>query len=277
MSADLTEAYRSLLAEKAFIGERVEVLQSTYRDAKPFPHLVIDGMFSTRLLDSLLAEMSDMTPGQWSLVDRDARERTLRMRSVAEMGPAGTELLGIVHSAAFLYLLSEITGVGHLLPDPYLLGGGYASMRRSDYFGVHSDRSIAYETGLVRRLAMIIFLNKAWNPAYAGQLELWNHEATRCEASVDPLYNRTVIFEVANPNYHGVPTPLMCPADRMRRSFIVYYHTAGVDGTAAVRPHSSIFAPRLHGSNRMTLKALVREVTPPALLRAVRKLRESVR
>jgi len=277
MSTELTQTYRSLLADKVRLAEPLEDLRATYRAAQPFPHLVLDGMFSTRLLDAVIAEMSDMTTAQWSIIDKDARERTLRMRSVAEMGPAGTELLGIVHSAAFLYFLSEITGVWQLLPDPYLLGGGYASMRRSDYFGVHSDRSVAYDTGLVRRLAMIIFLNKEWDPAYAGQLELWNHEATRCEASVDPLYNRTVVFEVANPNFHGVPAPLMCPADRMRRSFIVYYHTAGVSEKTSVRPHSSIFAPRLHGSNRLTLKALVREVTPPALLRAVRKLRESVR
>jgi hypothetical protein len=250
----------------------VEELRSAYKVAKPFPHVVIDDLFSEPLLDWVLLEIEGMAGKQWSHIEQDSREKTLRMRSAAELGPAGEQLLSIVHSAPFLYLLSEITGVWQLLPDPYLQGGGYAAMRRGDYFHVHSDRSVAYDTGLTRRLAMIIFLNKSWKPEYHGQLELWNADATSCDATVDPLFNKTVIFEVAHPNYHGVPIPLACPVDRMRRSFILYFHTVGVEGKSNVRPHSSIFAPRLHGTNRLTLRSLLRELTPPVLTRAIRKL-----
>jgi len=113
--------------------------------------------------------------------------------------------LSIVHAAGFLHFLSEITGIPQLLPDPYLLGSGYAQMRRGDYFNVHSDRNVAYDTGMLRRLAMIVFLNKSWPADYHGKLELWNHEATSCDATIEPLFNKTIIFEVANPNYHGFP------------------------------------------------------------------------
>jgi Rps23 Pro-64 3,4-dihydroxylase Tpa1-like proline 4-hydroxylase len=253
----------------------LELLREAYKSAKPFPHVVIDDMFSASLLESLLTEMAAMKQNQWSRIEQDTRERTLRMRSAAELGDAGVDMLSIVHSAPFLCLLSEITGVWQLLPDPYLQGAGYASMRRGDYFHVHSDRSVAYDTGLTRRLAMIVFLNKSWKPEYHGKLELWNHTATSCEASVEPLFNKTVIFEVAHPNFHGVPVPLACPADRSRQSFILYFHTVGIDGKSNVRPHSSIFAPRLRGTNRMTLRSLARDVTPPILTRAIRKLTRS--
>jgi Rps23 Pro-64 3,4-dihydroxylase Tpa1-like proline 4-hydroxylase len=187
------------------------------------------------------------------------------------MGAAGEQLLGIVHSAAFLYLLSEITGVGQLLPDPYLQGGGFALMRRGDYFDVHADRNVAYETGLTRRLAMIIFLNKSWKPEYNGRLELWSPDAKRCEVCVDPLFNKTVLFEVAYPNFHGVPVPLACPRDRMRQSFIVYYHTARIDSQSA-KPHTTIFAPQYYGATRSTVRSVVREITPPFLLRLARRI-----
>jgi hypothetical protein len=193
------------------------------------------------------------------------------MRSALAIGPAGERFLSIVHSASFLYFLSEITGIPALLPDPYLQGGGYAAMRRGDYFHVHSDRSTAFDTGLTRRLAMIVFLNKSWKPEYKGQLELWDPEAKKCEVFIDPSFNKTALFEVAFPNYHGVPVPLACPADRTRQSFILYFHTVGIDGKA-VKPHASIFAPRLRGTNRMTFRSLLREVTPPVLTRALRKL-----
>ena len=272
MQSDLTTEFSSLLAGKIELPRQIEELRSTYRDARPFPYVVIDRMFAPEVLEALLIEMTEMGGDKWKAIDQDSRERTLRMKSAADMGPAGEKLLGIVHSAAFLYFLSEVTGISQLLPDPYLLGSGYAQMRRGDYFNVHSDRNVAYDTGMHRRLAMIVFLNKSWSPEYHGKLELWNHEATRCEATVEPLFNKTVIFEVANPNYHGVPVPLACPADRSRRSFIVYYHTVGIKDQPDVKPHTSLFAPRSHGTNRMTLRQFAREVTPPFLVRALRKL-----
>jgi Rps23 Pro-64 3,4-dihydroxylase Tpa1-like proline 4-hydroxylase len=274
MSDDLTAAFSALLAGKIQLSSRIEDLQATYKNAKPFPHVVIDGLFSEELLDSLLTEMAGMSKEQWSNVEQDSRERTVRMRSAAELGVAGGQLLSIVNSAPFLYLLSEITGVWQLLPDPYLQGAGYASMRRDDYFNVHSDRNVAYDTGLIRRLAMIVYLNKSWKPEYHGELELWNSDATRCESTVEPLFNKTVIFEVAYPNFHGVPVPLACPADRKRQSFIVYFHTAGAQGQQ-VKPHTSIFAPRLYGTNRLTFRSLLRDVTPPLLRNAIRKLTNS--
>jgi Rps23 Pro-64 3,4-dihydroxylase Tpa1-like proline 4-hydroxylase len=275
MSADLTAEFSVLLEHKVALPGRIEDLKTAYRNTKPFSHVVIDNMFSDLVLDALLEEMVGMRRELWSTIEQDTRERTLRMRSAADLGPAGTRLLGIAHSAAFLYLLSEITGVPQLLPDPYLQGAGYARMRRGDYFNVHSDRNVAYETGLTRRLAMIIFLNKAWKPEYHGQLELWNPEATRCEVSIEPLFNKTVLFEVAFPNYHGVPIPVACPTDRMRQSFILYYHTAGVEGASTEKPRSSVFAPRFYGTNRLTLRSILREVTPPVLTRAIRKFTNS--
>jgi hypothetical protein len=146
-------------------------------------------------------------------------------------------------------------------------------MKRGDYFNVHSDRNVAYETGLTRRLAMIIFLNKSWDPEYNGQLQLWNDDATRCDASIEPVYNRTVIFEVADPNYHGVPTPIACPAHRSRQSFIVYYHTVGIGGKLEEKPRSSAFVPSFY-REPPTLRSLAREVTPPVLIKAAKKLVE---
>jgi Rps23 Pro-64 3,4-dihydroxylase Tpa1-like proline 4-hydroxylase len=274
MHGDLTTEFRNLLTDKVLLPGKVEDLRDAYRNAKPFAHVVVDNMFSEAVLDSLLVEMSQMGRDRWKNIDQDTRERTLRMRSAAEMGAAGDKLLSIVHGAAFLYFLSEITGIPQLLPDPYLQGAGYALMRRGDYFGVHSDRNVAYETGLARRLAMIIFLNKKWSPEYHGDLELWSHDAKRCDVSIAPLYNKTVIFEVANPNFHGVPTPLACPPDRLRQSFILYYHTAIPKDGKDLKPHTSIFAPRLYGSNKATVKSLVRDLMPPLLLRAYRKLRK---
>ncbi len=272
MGANLTADVLSLVAGKIELPASIETLHARYASSKPFPHVVIDNLFSEDILDGLLGEMSKMRREQWSNIDQDSRERTERMRSAAEMGPAGDRLLSVIHSAGYLYLLSAITGIEHLLPDPYLQGAGYALMRRGDYFNVHADRNVAYETGLTRRLAMIIFLNKSWSAEYHGQLELWTADGRRCETSIEPLFNKTVLFEVAYPNYHGVPTPLACPPNRARQSFITYYHTANVGGQPTPKPHTSIFAPRFYGTNRVTFKSFVRDLTPPFLARMIRRM-----
>lgn len=271
MGRDLTAEFSALFAGKIRLSAPLDALRDKYLTAAPFPHLVIDDLFAQPLLDAVLEEMAAMAASQWLLVEKQSFERIRRMRSGVELGAAGTQLVSLLHSAPFLYLISEMTGIWQLLPDPYLQGAGYANMQRGDFFNIHSDRNVAYETGLSRRLAMIIFLNKSWDSKYNGQLELWNHEATRCAAAIDPLYNRTVLFEVADPNYHGVPAPIACPADRSRQSFIVYFHTVGIDGKLADRPRSSTFAPHFYRKERK-LRSLARDVTPPGLVKAARKL-----
>jgi len=144
------------LADKITLTRRIEELQTAYRTAKPFPHVVIDDLFAPEVLDALLVEMAEMGRDKWKQVANDSRERTLRMKSAAEMGPAGTKLLSVVHSAGFLYP-SRRSGYLSASSDPYLLGLAYAQMRRGDYFNVHSDRNVATYR-LVRRLAMIVFL-----------------------------------------------------------------------------------------------------------------------
>jgi 2OG-Fe(II) oxygenase superfamily len=266
-----TPGFRELLDGKLELPSSIDDIKTAYRNAKPFPHVVLDGLFFESSLDPMLSEIGEMSREQWVSVDRDPRERTVRMRSAAEMREAGSRIVGIVHSAAFLYFLTEITGIEQLLPDPYLQGGGFAVMRRGDYFDVHADRSVAYDTGLTRRLAMIIYLNKAWPPEYRGELELWSPDGKRAEVSVAPLFNRTILFQVAYPNFHGVPAPLACPADRMRQSFIVYYHTAGANQLQGVKPHTTIFAPRFFGTPGATARSIVREIVPPFLRRLVRR------
>lgn len=266
--ASLQDYFGDLVAVPRDVGR----LRERYRSAQPFPHVVVDDLFAASFLDRLTAEAPLRDAEQWQTFEQDNLERTYRMRSALDVGSAGSEMVALMHSAAFLYLLSEITGVWQLLPDPYLQGAGHAMMGRGDFFKVHADRNVAYDTGLTRRLAVIVFLNRDWRPEYRGQLELWNHAGERCEVAIEPAFNRTVIFEVAYPNYHGVPQPLECPADRLRRSFLVYYHTAHGGAGDAVTPHSSRFAPKFYRKRKSLLRRAAEQITPPIVLTALRRV-----
>jgi hypothetical protein len=269
---DAASALREHLRGDVNVPHDLQALQHSFSTAKPFRHVTLDDLFSNSLLDGLLAEAPRLKAEQWLQFDQDGLEQTFRMRSALEVGDAGSRFVALLHSAAFLYMLSEITGIWQLLPDPYLQGGGHALMRRGDFFNVHADRNIAYDTGLTRRLAMIVFLNKDWRSDYGGCLELWNHEGTRAEVSIEPVFNRTALFEVAYPNYHGVPQPLTCPPDRTRNSFLVYYHTVGVNQGDRVTPHSSRFAPTFYRKRKSLLLRTAEQLTPPIVKTALQRL-----
>lgn len=271
-TAELLEA----LSESVSLGTTVTSLREDYQRAKPFPHLVLDDVFSPALLRRVSKEAPPATGHQWVNIDHQHMDHVLRMRSAVEMGPASRELAALLHSPAFLYLLSEVTGVWQLLPDPYLQGGGHAVMRRGGFFEVHADISVAYDTGLRRRMALLIFLNEDWRSEYNGQLELWSSDASRCEVSIEPRFNRVVLFEVAFPNYHGVPAPLACPPEAMRHTFLAYFHTADVGETSAGqrrRPHTSLFAPRFYRRKKSWLRRLAFQLSPPALTRFIKAKR----
>ena len=265
-------ALLALLDNKVRIPRSTTLLKIEYKQGQPFPHLVIDGFFADELLEPLLTEVAAMRRDQWQTIGESGLQKVMRMRSGVELGKAGQELVNILHSAPFLYLLSELTGIWQLLPDPYLQGGGNAVMALGDYFKIHSDRSIAYDTGLTRRLAMVIFLNKDWDSAFGGQLELWDNDAKNCLKSIEPVFNRTVIFEVKDPNYHGVPTPITCPPDRIRQSFLIYFHTVGTDGGGKVTPHTSLFAPGFYREKKPLLQLTIEQITPPLIVQTAKRV-----
>lgn len=262
----------SLLTDTITLRDSVENLSAAYKTAKPFPHIVFDGMFSNDMLDKLVQELPSMSRDKWVHEDNDHLQQ-FNLRSAVDLGKTGYDLAAFLNSAKFLYFLSELTGIWNLLPDPYLQGAGYHVIPRGGSFDIHADRNTAYETGLIRRLSLIIYLNKDWKHEYGGQLELWNTDGTRCEAVVEPQFNNTVLFEITDKNFHGVPSPIAGPEGRTRNAFVVYYHTAVVAGGSDVIPHTSIYAPGFYRKDQLSLRGVVRDCIPPILLRRFKKIR----
>jgi len=260
-----------MFGDKIKLPESLKTLAARYKSAKPFPHVVIDNLFPDRLLDDLVGEMPPIRGDYWVHHDNEHEEK-YGLRSAVELGPIGSQLTALLHSATFLYFLSELSGVWQLLPDPYLQGAGYNLIPHGAKFDVHCDRNVAYETGLSRRLALIVYLNKDWQHEYGGQLELWNHDGTSCEALVEPVFNRTIVFAIDDGYYHGVPSPINSPFGWSRKSFLLYFHTAN-SGGRTVAPHTSIWSPAFQGNRRTGLRNFAKDLTPPILLRSFRRIR----
>jgi Rps23 Pro-64 3,4-dihydroxylase Tpa1-like proline 4-hydroxylase len=244
----------------------LRTLQSEYRNAKPYPHLMLDDVFSPVTLEGILAEMPDWN-SKALVHQREDYLTKASLRSAVDMGDRTFNFVSSIHSAPFLYLISQITGIEALLPDPYMTGAGLTIVPEGGRFDVHADRNTDHYCGLRRRLVMLVYLNKDWSPDFGGQLELWDSAATACQKAITPEFNRVVLFEVDDANLHAV-RPVTKGTGRVRRSLIVYYHT--VD--AQVVLHNSIYAPRYLQKKEPFLRRASREVLPPFLHRWVRRV-----
>jgi hypothetical protein len=257
----------SRLLDRLSLDESSSHLAAEYERASPYPYLTIDNMFETALLDRLLAEMSEAESSKW--IYHNTREcDKLGQKSAASLGDAGFELACLMHSAPFLYLLSEITGIWNLLPDPYMHGAGYSIIPSDGKFDVHVDLNADLTIGLTRRLVVIVYLNRNWKSEYGGQLELWNKDATRKVCAIEPVFNRTLIMEIADQNYHGI-APVVEPNGRSRYSFMLYFNTAGEILGKDAGVHSSLYAPACY-RQKQTFSKIARRWLPPAIFDRLR-------
>jgi hypothetical protein len=249
--------------------ERVDGLHANYMAAAPFPHIVLDGLFSPILLKYVLNDFDSFRLDNWKKIEHD-RQSTLRSPPKAELSPATLIYFDTLSSGRFVKFLTSLTGIPGLLPDPLLRGGGLHESRLGGRFDVHLDFSKHSVTNLQNRLVLITYLNKNWLPSYGGALELWSAVENCCGERVLPEFGRTIIFSQSEISLHGHPDPVAAPDGRVRRSVAAYYYTNGVDDQAMAERYYSYFkTPRIPAPKSKLVRSL-KYVLPPFVFDAGR-------
>ena len=211
----------------------------TYRTADPFPHIVLDDVFEPELLTQVLVEFDAMDRDKWRVRDK-GHDRKWATEDIQHFGPTTRSFVNQLNSGLFLNFLEGLTGIEGLIADPHLRGGGLHEIRRNGVLGVHADFNLYPRLNVWRRLNLLLYLNQNWDPAWGGALELWDRSGQRCVKSIEPIFNRVVIFDTSNCSYHGHPHALMCPDDRARKSIALYYYTA-MKPEDEIDPHTTLF------------------------------------
>lgn len=219
-----------------------------YKEAMPFPHLVIDNFISKEMQEQLIHSFPEIK----DRINHDEASEALEDGTVAQYGKRWLsmemrvnvlirKLYWELNSAPFLRFLEELTGISGLIPDPHLVGGGLHETRKDGFLMVHSDYNKHPEYHLDRRLNLLIYLNPVWDKSYGGELELWDTELTRCEKKILPIAGRCVIFSTTRNSFHGHPEPLTCPEEVTRRSLALYYYTNGRPKNENDTPHLTLW------------------------------------
>ena len=98
-----------------------------FKNAKPFPHLVVDGFWSD--LDLSLAESDFPGPAdtRWRTYPDPKEYGKRAMDDPAQWGKGVAQFMAQMHSPAMLQALGELTGLDNLSADS--IGGGMSHRR----------------------------------------------------------------------------------------------------------------------------------------------------
>lgn len=197
--------------------------QETYRAAfqrgEPFPHVVMDGLFTNA--GEIAAAFEALRP---TVHRKHLHSNKWTCDDPTTMPEAMRHALFALNSPHWLGYLSGITGLRPLYADWFFFGGGAHVSRRGGFLDVHADFQDHPTNRRRRVLNLLVYFNPEWRPEWRGALELWSPDMARPVQIIAPLLNRAVLFQTSATSFHGHPDPMLCPEDVERRSLAVYYY-----------------------------------------------------
>jgi len=223
----------------------IKELKTDIQQAAPFPHFCIDNIltesFANEIHDSFPSyEESKMLGREFSAVNEKGK---IQVTDSAKFPPAILKLHQLLASAEFVDMVSQMVGIPNLLADPDLIGGGIHETNSTGRLDVHVDFNFIEKKQWYRRVNILFYFNKDWDQEYGGYLDIWDKDVEKCYGAFAPLFNRACGFATSEISYHGV-TPVNCPADKMRKSFAVYYYTKEAPTDWDGVKHDTIFRAR---------------------------------
>ncbi len=244
-----------------FISDRALISACAhFKGAAPFDHCVIDNFFEDEVAAQLEREFPKFDSDIWyEYLSPIEIKRACNNWNV--FPPLTYKVISYLNSEPFCRRLGELLNIATLTADPGLNGGGWHIHTTGGKLNTHLDYSVHPKLGRRRKLNIIIYLNSRWQPEWGGQLGFWGQdpEAPRPGSlvkSVEPVFNRAVLFDTTQNSWHGLPDPLRCPEGEARQSIAIYYMVpAAADEDQRGK---ALFAPTADQENDPEVLELIR-------------------
>lgn len=233
VAGDAPASGRTWIMDMNIAPAVVREIATEFRSRKPYGYAAVGGLFDASIVRGVATEVEaslDRCPQEQNIY---ASYRKYRLSKLADMPERTREFIGSLNAPPFLRVLSDVTGIENLHPDPGLRGGGIHAIGRGGYLKLHTDFNWHRGLSMHRRLNLLVYLNQDWQDGWNGNIELWSADARERIFSMTPEIGNALLFETNDISYHGHPDPLQCPEDMFRKSIALYYYTPA-------RPHAGI-------------------------------------
>jgi Rps23 Pro-64 3,4-dihydroxylase Tpa1-like proline 4-hydroxylase len=250
---------KGMTSEFINLPGNMNAIRESFMTAEPFNYVVIDNFFKPEVADQLEKEFPEFNSPIWYSYD-NAIEKKRALNSWDRFPKATYQVFAYLNTPEFLQELERMTGIPSLYPDIGLNGGGWHAHARGGKLNVHLDYSIHPKLGLERRLNLIVYLSREWEPSWGGGLQLWTHDEARQQPkelaqTLDLKFNRAVLFDTTQNSWHGLPDELNCPEGHVRKSLAIYYLTE--PRTEASERGKALFAPHKDQKNDPSVLELI--------------------
>ena len=249
--------------------DNLDDLARRFREAAPYPHLVIDDFLDADAANRLHDEVRQTAANVDASNDITQKLKTA-CTDWTQFQPLTWAFISYLNSGEFVAALDKITGIDGLFGDPHLDGGGIHQTRAGGFLKMHTDFNWSKSLRADRRINILYYLNRDWKPVHKGELLLCGLDQKN-PAIIAPIFNRLVIFNTNDRTLHGHPEPLQFPEDYPRTSIAMYYYSTGlpVKERWRVRATTTRYVPMnkrditlKHGSLRSRIGYLLRRVSP---------------
>lgn len=273
-TADYSAFVPSRVLDWARLSAIADASSSEYVKARPYPHLMLDDLFDASQLETAIREMP-IDNAKWNTYNTVDEYKHV-CSDIRKFGPTTETLVHALNSAPFVNFLEKLTGIKALIPDPSMHAAGYMRVEPKGFLALHTDFTAHAYLRLERRINVLVYLNRDWQPEWGGQLELHsNNPATNPKhetITIEPVFNRMVIFNTPNA-LHGHPRPIACPPGRARLCLSWYYYTAPATLGYWSKVKKVDFVNR-RSTAQSKLINLANELLPPIVFRAMQKVRD---
>jgi 2OG-Fe(II) oxygenase superfamily len=219
--------------------------REAFQTAQPFKYVCIDEFFTPDWAEAALRDFPAFDP-QYAIGDNGEIGGKAVVSNICEISPFYAKLYEYFMSRGFLDGMSAITGIENLQGDPTLYGGGTHENLNGQTLDVHVDFNFQIGEGFHRRANLLLYLNKEWDPAWGGAIELHSNprrpDLDEFE-QFNVIFNRAVIFETNEYSWHGF-RKIRLPEDRIhlsRKCLSIYLYTPDRPAHEIAGPHSTFY------------------------------------
>lgn len=214
----------------ALSEKKINDLKENFRNAGPFPHVVID--------DFLLGDFFNKISDEMTEYYAENKHKGKKWNTDAENGKWGSTGLNLpenlakldafLKSESFLKLLENISGFEGLKVTKNINGIGFSffhAMKPGAFLIPHTDHTRDLNNGPYHVLNVIIYMSKEWDVNWGGGTTLFDNKVN-LKADIEYRPNRALIFMHSPDSIHGTQKVSDLAINQRFSTYYDYYSEA---------------------------------------------------
>lgn len=207
--------------------EGLAAIHKQFVEAQPCKHICLPNFFEENFANTL----HDNFPAFDSLqvIRKSLNENKREDYHFERWHPAFGQLQQAMITEEIGKFMSDLTGIEGLFTNTDSLGQGVHMGGKGSFLDVHIDVNVNVGKKLWRRVNLLVYMNKNWQPEWKGDIEIWTKDMKEMAVKYPPSFNNAVIFLTDENSPHGYEK-INFPEGEYRKSYYAYFFTPMQEG-----------------------------------------------